>query len=75
MDVAKVLDCKGLSCPEPILNIKRMMGELNSGDIVEMHATDPGSVNDMASWAKRTGNPIVEQKQEGDVYIFYVKKK
>ncbi|MEE8429732.1 MAG: sulfurtransferase TusA family protein [Candidatus Desulfatibia sp.] len=75
MDVTKVLDCKGLSCPEPILNIKMALGDLNSGDIVEMTATDPGSVNDMASWAKRTGNEIVDQNQEGDIYTFYVKKK
>lgn len=75
MQVAKTLDCKGLCCPEPILNVKAAMGEVKSGDIVEMMATDAGSVNDMASWAKRTGNTIVEQKQEGNVFTFYVKKK
>lgn len=75
MQIAKKLDCKGQCCPEPILNIKAAMGEVKSGDIVEMCATDAGSVNDMASWAKRTGNAIVEQKQEGNVFTFYVKKK
>ncbi|GMT42606.1 MAG: transcriptional regulator [bacterium] len=74
MQVTKVLDCKGLSCPEPILKIKKTMGEVNAGDVVEMQATDPGSVMDMSSWAKRTGNKIVEQKQNGDVYVFYVEK-
>ncbi|MBI5179645.1 MAG: sulfurtransferase TusA family protein [Nitrospinae bacterium] len=75
MQVAKVLDCKGKCCPEPILDIKTAMGEVKSGDVVEMQATDAGSVADMASWAKRTGNTIVEQKQDGTVYTFYVKKK
>jgi len=75
MDVAKILDCKGLSCPEPILSIKKAMNDVKSGEIVEMLATDPGSVNDMASWAKRTGNEIVRQKQDGSVYTFYIKKK
>lgn len=75
MQVAKALDCKGLCCPEPILKIKAAMGEVKSGDIVELTATDAGSVNDMASWAKRTGNTIVEQKTEGAVFTFYVKKK
>jgi len=74
MEVTKILDCKGLTCPEPILKIKKTMGEMSTGDIVEMQATDPGSVADMASWAKRTGNDLLEQKQEGDVFIYYVKK-
>lgn len=75
MEVTKVLDCKGKCCPEPILDIKNAMGTLKSGDVVELQATDAGSVNDMASWAKRTGNKILEQKQDGSVYIFYVQKK
>ncbi len=75
MQVVKVLDCKGKCCPEPILDIKNALKELNSGDIVELLATDKGSVNDMASWAKRTGNTIVEQKEDGGVFTFYVKKK
>jgi len=75
MQVARVLDCKGLTCPEPILNIRLAINELKPGEIVEMQATDPGSIADMDSWSKRTGNQIVEQRQEDDVYIFYVEKK
>lgn len=75
MKVTMVLDCKGKACPEPILDIKNAMGALKSGDVVEMRATDAGSVNDMASWSRRTGNKILEQKRDGDVYVFYVEKK
>lgn len=75
MDVKKTLDCKGMCCPEPILMMKAAMGEVNSGDVVMMAATDAGSVNDMASWSKRTGHAIVDQKAEGGVYTFYVKRK
>ncbi len=75
MKVNMVLDCKGKACPEPILDIKNAMGPLKSGDVVEMQATDAGSVNDMASWSRRTGNKILEQKRDGDVYVFYVEKK
>lgn len=75
MIVTKVLDCKGQLCPEPILEIKNAMAGLKTGDVVEMQATDAGSVNDMASWARRTGNKILDQKRDGDVYVFYVEKK
>lgn len=75
MQIAKVLDCKGKCCPQPILDIKGAMAEVKTGEVVQMMATDAGSVNDMASWAKRTGNKILEQKQDGGVYTFLVQKK
>ncbi len=74
MQADKVIDCKGLSCPEPILHTKMAINELSSGQILEVSATDPGSINDMAAWAKRTGNEIVEQAENGGVYQFFIKK-
>ena len=70
----KTIDCKGLSCPEPILRTKMGINELKSGQVLEVIATDPGSINDMAAWSKRTGNPIVESKQDGGVFQFFIKK-
>lgn len=70
----KTIDCKGLSCPEPILMAKMGINQLKSGQVLELIATDPGSINDMAAWSKRTGNPILESKQDGGVFYFLVKK-
>jgi tRNA 2-thiouridine synthesizing protein A len=74
MQADKSIDCKGLSCPEPILHTKMAINELSSGQVLEVFATDPGSINDMAAWARRTGNEIVEQAENGGVYQFFVKK-
>jgi len=70
----KSIDCKGLSCPEPILHTKMAINSLSSGQILEVVATDPGSVNDMSAWSKRTGNPIVGSAEDGGVYQFFIKK-
>lgn len=70
----KTIDCKGLSCPEPILMTKMGINQLKSGQVLEVIATDPGSVNDMTAWSKRTGNPVLESKQDGGVYQFFIKK-
>ncbi|MDH5478977.1 MAG: sulfurtransferase TusA family protein [Nitrospinota bacterium] len=70
----KTLDCKGLSCPEPVLKTKMTINTMKSGEILEMVATDPGSANDIPAWARRTGNEIVESKQEGGVWTFLIKK-
>lgn len=68
------LDCKGLSCPLPILKTKKAVDGMNVGEVLEMTATDPGSVNDMAAWSHRTGHELIEHKQENGSFIFYIKK-
>jgi len=70
----KSLDCKGLSCPEPVLKTKIAMNEMQSGQVLEMFATDPGSANDIASWANRTGNELVESNENDGVWQFFIKK-
>ena len=69
------LDCRGLSCPLPILKTKKAIESLNSGEVLKMIATDPGSINDMNAWTRRTGNELVEHEQEGSDYVFYIRKK
>ncbi len=70
----KSLDCKGLSCPEPILKTKIAMNELQSGQVLEMFSTDPGSANDIVAWAKRTGNDLLETNENNGVWQFFIKK-
>ena len=69
------LDCRGMNCPLPILKTKKAIEQLNSGQILKMVATDPGSANDMDAWAKRTGNEIVASEEADGEYTYYVKRK
>jgi tRNA 2-thiouridine synthesizing protein A len=73
--ISRSLDLKGLSCPLPIIKTAKAMKELKPGEIVEVFATDPGSVPDFKAWSKSTGNPLLEAGQEGGVYRFILKKK
>lgn len=73
--ITTTLDLKGLSCPLPIVKTAKAMKELNSGDIVEVLATDPGSVPDFHAWSKATGNELIEQTASGGVYRFVIKKR
>ena len=68
------LDCKGLNCPLPVIKTKKMIDGMNLGQILEMTATDPGSVNDMTAWSHRTGQTLLEHKQDNGSFIFYIKK-
>ena len=69
------VDARGLNCPMPIVKTAQAVKALASGQTVEVLATDPGSVKDFAAWAKATGNPLVEQADEGGVYRFVLRKK
>ena len=73
--LARTLDCKGLSCPMPIVKTAQALRQLAAGNLIEVLATDPGSVKDFAAWSKMTGNALVESTQEGVVFRFLLKKK
>jgi tRNA 2-thiouridine synthesizing protein A len=72
--VDQVLDAKGMSCPLPILKTKKAMETLSKDQVLKVVSSDAGSKNDMASWAKRTGNEILKVEEEPGVFTFYIKK-
>jgi tRNA 2-thiouridine synthesizing protein A len=69
------VDAKGLNCPMPIVKTAQAIKGLASGQLLEVLATDPGSVKDFAAWAKTTGNELVEQTTDGGVFRFVMRKK
>ena len=69
-----VLDAKGLSCPMPLLRTKKEMNKLNSGDILQVQGTDPGSRNDIPGWCDRSGHEYLGEKEESGFFSFYIKK-
>lgn len=67
-------DASGLNCPLPILRAKKALGTLQTGQVLHVIATDPGSVKDFDSFAKQTGNVLMESTEEGGKYHFLIKK-
>ncbi|MGN7385872.1 sulfurtransferase TusA family protein [Sporosarcina sp. SAFN-015] len=74
MDVKKVLDAKGLACPMPVVRARKTMKEMEVGEIIEIQATDKGSVADLTAWAKSSGHKMIDQKEEAGVFMFWIKK-
>ncbi|MFC7073502.1 sulfurtransferase TusA family protein [Halovenus rubra] len=74
-DTAETLDVKGASCPMPVLKTKSATDGLDPGDILEVLATDSGSMSDIDGWASGTGGvELVDQIEDGDVYRHYIRK-
>lgn len=68
------LDASGLNCPLPILRAKKSLASLESGEILHIIATDPGSVKDFESFTNQTGNELLESTESGGKFNFYIKK-
>ena len=73
--IAMSLDLKGLSCPLPVIKTAKAMKSLLAGQLLEVFASDPGSVPDFKAWAQATGNPLVESSEDAGVFHFVLKKK
>lgn len=70
----KLLDARGLNCPLPILRTKKALGELSSGQVLKVVATDPGAIKDFEAFSKQTKNPLLESSEAGGEYIFFIQK-
>jgi tRNA 2-thiouridine synthesizing protein A len=75
MEFDRDLDVKGLNCPLPILRTKKALAEMESGQVLRVQATDPGSLKDFPAFAKQTGNELVQQQEENRVFEFFLKRK
>jgi len=70
----QVLDCTGLACPMPIVKTKKAIEAMNPGEVVEMQATDRGSLADIQGWAKNTGHQYLGTLQEGGLLRHFIRK-
>lgn len=75
MQIDQKLDCKGLSCPMPIIKLAKAVKKMKSGEVLEMLVTDPGAKADVPAWCGKTGNIFLEQAEEDGTLKFYIKKK
>ena len=69
-----VLDCRKMSCPVPVLKTKNAMSKMETGEVLEMIATDPGSLKDIEAWARQTGQELLGIVHEDSCHRFYIKK-
>ncbi|WP_255149088.1 sulfurtransferase TusA family protein [Halorarius halobius] len=73
----QTLDVKGASCPMPVVKTKQAVDDLEAGDVLEVLATDSGSVSDIDGWAGGTPGVSLadqtEREEDGEtVYVHYV---
>ena len=75
MEAQKEIDTRGLNCPLPILKAKKALAGMQSGQVLKVVATDPGSMRDFQAFARQTGNDLVEQETRDDEFIHFVRRR
>jgi tRNA 2-thiouridine synthesizing protein A len=76
MDTTTIeLDTRGLNCPLPILKAKKALATMQSGELLKVVATDPGSVRDFQAFARQTGNELVEQQTLGSEFVHLLRRR
>jgi len=69
------VDAIGMSCPLPILRTKKALATMQSGEVLKIKATDAGAAHDFPAFAKQTGNELISSTTEGEVLVFYMKRR
>lgn len=69
------VDAIGMNCPLPILRAKKALATMQSGEVLKVKATDSGAAHDFPAFAKQTGNELLSSATEGDVMIFFLKRR
>lgn len=70
----ETLDCRGLSCPMPLLKVKKALKKLKPGQILEVLGTDPGSKNDIPDYTKKQGDEFLGMEDESGYTRYLIKK-
>jgi len=68
------LNLKGMLCPMPMVKVSQNIRNVPVGGIIKAIATDPGSLADIPSWAKSTGNEVIKTEKIEKDLIFYIRR-
>jgi tRNA 2-thiouridine synthesizing protein A len=69
------LDMRGVSCPGPIVQAKKLLEGMQAGEVLQLVSDCPGSADDISSWARAGAADLVFSHESGrGVHEFYLKK-
>ncbi|MDN6275236.1 sulfurtransferase TusA [Psychrobacter sp.] len=56
------LDTQGLICPEPVMMLHRVIRKADSGEVIEILATDPATTRDIPNFCRHLGHELIHQE-------------
>ena len=74
MSQDRVLDVRGLECPMPIIRVKKEMAAVPVGGVLEVWATDPGSLADVPAWTRTAGHELMRVEDQAAPFKFWIRR-
>ena len=70
----QVVDARGTSCPGPILAAKKAIGKVPVGGVMEVLATDSGTLKDLPAWSKKMGHEFLGSFDDAGYLRLFLRK-
>jgi tRNA 2-thiouridine synthesizing protein A len=68
------IDVTGLLCPLPVLKARKRLGEMGSGQVLKVLASDPMAAIDMPHFCAEQGHKLIESARDGGILIFRIRR-
>jgi tRNA 2-thiouridine synthesizing protein A len=69
----KVVDARATACPGPLLAAKKAVGEMQSGQVMEVMSSDPATKRDLPKWAMKKGHEYLGTVEESGFFRIFMK--
>ncbi|MEP7036184.1 MAG: sulfurtransferase TusA family protein [Actinomycetota bacterium] len=69
-----VVDSRATSCPGPILAAKKAIGGVPVGGIMEVLASDIGTLKDLPAWSKKMGHEYLGSLDDAGYLQLFLRK-
>ncbi|WP_328799312.1 sulfurtransferase TusA [Sediminihaliea albiluteola] len=69
-----LLDVKGLFCPEPVMMLHNKIRDIDSGQVLEVLATDPATLRDIPKFCTFLGHELLHHCEEDGSYRYWLRK-
>jgi tRNA 2-thiouridine synthesizing protein A len=68
------LDVRGLACPLPVINTRKAINDLASGQTIRVLTSDPGAASDFRALIHAVGLQLLAQETRNDELHFLIRK-
>jgi TusA-related sulfurtransferase len=66
------LDCRGMLCPRPVIELARHIGDVPPGGVVAVLADDAAAAHDIPAWCRMRGQEYLGPDRTGDGVARYL---
>ncbi len=69
-----IVDARGTACPGPLLAAKKAIGEIGSGEVMEIYSSDEGTKVDIPKWCQKMAHEFLGVVEEDSYTRLFLRK-